>query len=72
MTRIPSRNPVSQISAMRPSMIDAGVENLVGLLRRTFAAENTAKRRQIEQIAFVGANNHTDVGHQEKNEKLDE
>ena len=42
---------------------DARIENLVGLLRRTLAAENSAKSRKIQQIAFVRTNDQSDVRH---------
>ena len=51
---------------------DTRVENLVRLLRRMFATEDAAERRQVQQIAFVRANHESDIGHQEQDEELDE
>ena len=50
----------------------AGVENLVDLLDRTLSAKDTAERRQVEEVSLVGANHHSDVGHQEQYENHDE
>ena len=42
---------------------DAGVENLVALLARLFAAEDAAQRGQIQEVAFIGAYDQSDIGH---------
>src|ERR1035438_6633006 len=51
---------------------DAGVENLVGLLARLLAAEDSAQSRQVQQVAFIGSDDQADVRHQEHDEDLQE
>ena len=48
---------------------DAGVENLVALLRLLFAAEDAAEGRQVQQVALVGAHDQSDVGHQQHDQR---
>ena len=49
---------------------DAGVENLVALLRLLLAAEDATQRSQVQQVAFAGAHHKADVGHQQHQEEL--
>ncbi len=51
---------------------DAGIENLVALLRLLLAAKDSPQRRKIEQIAFVGADDQANVGHQQHDHDLEE
>src|SRR5208283_3235665 len=51
---------------------DTGIQYLVTLLARLFAAEDAAERRQIEQVAFVGADHQADVGHDQHDHDLQE
>src|SRR3984893_4141328 len=51
---------------------DAGIEDLVTLFTRPFAAEDSAERRQIEQIAFVGADRQSHVSHDQHDHDLQE
>ena len=65
---MPSRNPVSQISAMRPSMMTLVSENLVDLLRSDARRRKLRQARKIQQIALIRTNNEADVGHQKQDE----
>src|SRR5208337_3248081 len=49
---------------------DAGVENLVAFLGLLLTAENPTQRRQVQQIAFVGADDQAYVGHQQHHQDL--
>jgi hypothetical protein len=49
---------------------DAGVEDLVTPLGLLVSSENSAQSRQIEQIAFVSANDQPDVGHEQHDDDL--
>src|SRR5208337_350594 len=51
---------------------DAGIQYLVTLLARLFAAEDAAERRQIEQVAFVRAHGQSHVGHDHHDHDLQE
>ena len=51
---------------------DAGVEDLVALLALLFAAEDAAQRRQVQQVALVGADHQADVGHDHHDHDLQE
>src|SRR5208282_2056546 len=51
---------------------DAGVEDLVNLLTRFFAAEDSSERRQVEQVAFIGADHQSHVGHDHHDHNLQE
>src|SRR4051812_28830228 len=49
----------------------AGVEDLVHLLALLLAAEDAAQRGKIEQVAFVGADDQADVGHQHHDQQFE-
>ena len=49
---------------------DAGVENLVALLALLLAAEDAAQRRQVQQVALVGADDQSDVGHEQHDREI--
>ena len=51
---------------------DAGIEDLIAFLALLFAAEDPAQRRQIQQVALIGAHDESDVGHQEHYQDLEE
>ena len=51
---------------------DAGVENLIDALALLLAAEDAAQRRQVEQVALVGADDQADVSHQQHDQYLQE
>jgi hypothetical protein len=42
---------------------NACIENLIGLLRRPLAAEDSAKSREIQEIALVRTDDQPDVCH---------
>ena len=52
---MPSRKPVSAISAMRPSIMTLVSRILNGVLGNLLAAEQSAQRRKVEHVALVGA-----------------
>ena len=54
ITRVPSMKPVSQRSAMRPSMITRGIENLVAPLRAG-GAEQAHQARRLQPLALPAA-----------------
>ena len=72
MTRMPSRNPVSAMSAMRPSMMTLVSRILNDLLADLLAAEHAAQGRQVEHVALAGAHHQADVGHPEQQPDLKE
>src|SRR5439155_15961556 len=49
---------------------DAGVEDFVNLLALLFAAEDAAQRGEVQQVAFVGADDESHVGHQQHDQQL--
>ena len=51
---------------------DAGIEDLVALLGLLLAAEDSAQRRQVEQVALAGAHDQAHIGHQQHQEELQE
>ena len=51
---------------------DAGVEDLVALLALLLPTENAAQGGQIQQIALVGPDDQSDIGHQEHDQDLQE
>ena len=63
---------VSNIAAASAVDDHTGVENLQRLLRSFFASEQTAERRQIEQVAFTGSHSQTYIGHQQQQKNLKE
>ena len=65
-TSVPSRNPVSAMSAIRPSMMTL-VSRIFWFERPSAsAAEEPAERRKIEQIAFRRPGDRADIGKQEQ------
>ena len=50
----------------------AGVEDLVALLALLLAAEDSAQGRQVQQVALVGPDDQSDIGHQEHDQDLQE
>ena len=51
---------------------NAGIENFKALLARLFASEDAAEGGQVEQIALVGADGQSDIGHDHHNHDLEE
>src|SRR5258708_17082089 len=49
---------------------DAGIEDLEALAALLFRAENPAERRQVQQVAFVGADDQANVRHQQHDHEL--
>ena len=49
---------------------DAGIEYLVGLLGRFFAAEDAAERSQVQQVALLGADDQAHVAHEQQERHL--
>src|SRR5438552_1096354 len=51
---------------------DAGIQYLVDLLALLFAAEDAAQRGEVQQVAFVGADDEPHVGHEQHDQQLQE
>ena len=51
---------------------DAGVQDFVAALGLLLAAEDAAERGQVQQLAFTGADDQADVGHQQHDKQLQE
>ena len=61
---MPSRNPVSAISAMRPSIMTL-VSRICSSFSLLLSAKDPAQRREIEHIALVGSNHETHISHEQ-------
>ena len=61
MTSVPSMKPVSQTSAMRPSMMTLVSRTLKLFLALALAGEDAAQRGEVQQVAFVGPQHQSDI-----------
>ena len=51
---------------------DAGIEDLVAFLARSFAAKDSAEGGEIEKVAFISAHGQSHVGHDQHDHDLQE